>query len=149
VLITYLMSVLPVYKIVIPTPTSTPTSTPSSTLSTTWKKEYGPWTDFWNDREYNKCVAYREAIQDAYNNGYERIILLDQTDGISATFPTTIMPADEKHIISGPGYMIMHRRAFPAFLCFLHQPYGPINIYYSLYKDVFPCADEDSKKSAI
>lgn len=107
-----------------------------------WKKEYGPWTEFWNEDEYALCLAYKHAIKDAYINDYRRIILCMDESKLP-TLPASTANTNE-HLIFGPDYIIMDRKAYPAFLCFLKQPYGPVNIYCQLYRETFPCIQADA-----
>jgi GR25 family glycosyltransferase involved in LPS biosynthesis len=138
-----------------------------------WKKEYGVWSKYWNEGAFACCLSHRQALTDAYNKNYEKILILEDDAVLDQDFFKSLDKAWDDlpsnwHMLylsanhgspGSPSYptekvgdnllkmrgsltthaIILNKICYQTILNFLSSPYGPIDVFYSLYQQVFPC----------
>lgn len=134
-----------------------------------WTASYGIEGIYWNPRSLGYCMSYRKALQDALDKGYEKILVLDDDAVFTDNFVEVLthayksLPKKWNMLYFGANHgenvptemlggnlmrlkcsysshaIILHRRSYEHFLQFLENPYGPLDIYFSVYQQFFPC----------
>jgi len=140
-----------------------------------WRKEFGVWSKYWNEGAFACCLSHRQALTDAYKNGFENILILEDDAVLQDNFFEVLDKAWQElpenwHMLylaanhgakGSPSYptekdkigehlfklkgslcshaIILNKVCYPAILNHLAAPYGPIDVFYSLYQQFFPC----------
>jgi hypothetical protein len=133
-----------------------------------WSAVHGIESMYWNTRSLGYCVSYRVALLDA-DQKYNKVLILDDDAAFTDDFDVVLncagktLPKDWRMLYFGgnhgeniptTGYgdnlmrlhgsysshaIILNKTCYAHFLDFLRTPYGPLDVYFSVYHRFFPC----------
>jgi glycosyl transferase family 25 len=134
-----------------------------------WSIANGVSNKYWNNGALGLCLSFNKVLDDAIANGYNKILILEDdailTDNFvsvlnvawkalpnewrmlylganhAGNIPTQDISSSLYRLISsfGSHAMILNRTCFQHFRRFLSAPYGPLDVYFSVYHKFYPC----------
>jgi GR25 family glycosyltransferase involved in LPS biosynthesis len=137
-----------------------------------WHQNLGLASKYWNKGALGYCLSYQNAIADALQNGFQRILVMDDdavlTDNfleilqkayetlpddwhmlyLAANHNKDSMPTDAERVgphlfrmkgSVGSHAIIFNRPSFETILNFASSPYGPLDVFFSVYQQICPC----------